>query len=112
MAYELRSARYIATDCLRQIVRPGDHVITTALEHNSVLRPLSELARSGVITLTLVPPDGEGRILAADVARAITPRTRLAVMTHMSNVLGMAQDMTALGAVCARQGVLLLADCS
>lgn len=105
-----------ATDALNMaihgVLRTGDHAVASLLEHNSVLRPLSELARSGVITLTLVPPDGEGRILAADVARAITPRTRLAVMTHMSNVLGMAQDMTALGAVCARQGVLLLVDCS
>ena len=105
-----------ATDALNMaihgVLRTGDHAVASLLEHNSVLRPLSELARSGVITLTLVLPDEQGRILAADVARAITPRTRLAAFTHMSNVLGMEQDMAALGAVCGRENVLMLADCS
>ena len=94
------------------VVRSGDHVISTLIEHNSVLRPLSELSRGGTITLTLVPPDGAGRILVADVERAITPRTRLVVMTHMSNVLGVEQDVAAMGAMCARRGVLLLVDCA
>lgn len=53
-----------ATDALNMAihgaVRTGDHVVSTLIEHNSVLRPLSELARSGVITLTLVPPDADG----------------------------------------------------
>ena len=105
-----------ATDALNMaihgVLRTGDHVVSTLLEHNSVLRPLSELARSGVITLTLVPPDGQGRIWAADMERAMTPRTRLVVMTHMSNVLGMVQDVAAVGAACMRRGVLLLVDCA
>ena len=94
------------------VLRTGDHAIATLLEHNSVLRPLSELARSGAITLTLVPPDGEGRIRAQDIARAMTRRTRLVVMTHMSNVLGLAQDVAAVGAVCQRHGAHLLVDCA
>ena len=102
------------TDALNMAIhgalRTGDHVISTLIEHNSVLRPLSELSRSGVITLTLIPPDGEGRIRAQDVERAVTPRTRLIVMTHMSNVLGMEQDVTAVGAVCRRRGLLFLVD--
>lgn len=93
-------------------VRSGDHVISTLLEHNSVLRPLSELSRAGTITLTLVPPDGRGMIRAQDVERAVTPRTRLVVMTHMSNVLGVEQDVAAVGALCARRGLLLLLDCA
>ena len=105
-----------ATDALNTaihgVVRTGDHVITTLLEHNSVLRPLSELSRSGAITLTLVPPDARGRICAADIERAMLPNTRLVAMTHMSNVLGMAQDAAAVGAVCARHGALLLLDCA
>ena len=105
-----------ATDALNMAihgtVRTGDHVISTLLEHNSVLRPLSELARSGVITLTLVPPDEGGMIRAEDVERAMTKRTRLVAMTHMSNVLGAAQDVQAVGRVCARHGALLLADCA
>ena len=105
-----------ATDALNMaihgVVRTGDHVISTLLEHNSVLRPLSELSRSGVITLTLVPPDAQGQIRAEDIERAMLPRTRLVVMTHMSNVLGTLQDVQAVGQVCQRRGVLLLIDCA
>lgn len=102
------------TDALNMAIhgalRTGDHVISTLIEHNSVLRPLSELSRSGVITLTLIPPDQNGRIQAQDVERAITSRTRLVVMTHMSNVLGVAQDVAAVGAVCRRRRLLFLVD--
>ena len=105
-----------ATDALNTaihgVVRTGDHVITTLLEHNSVLRPLSELSRSGVITLTLVPPDAQGRICAADIERAMLPNTRLVAMTHMSNVLGAVQDAAAVGRVCAAHGTLMLLDCA
>ena len=105
-----------ATDALNMaihgVVRTGDHVVTTLLEHNSVLRPLSELSRSGAITLTIVPPDAQGRIRSQDVAQAMTPRTRLVAMTHMSNVLGAAQDVAEVGMLCRRRGVLLLVDCA
>ena len=94
------------------VLRPGDHVVSTLIEHNSVLRPLSELSRAGVITLTLIPPDGQGHIRAQEIERAMLPRTRLVAMTHMSNVLGMAQDAAAVGEVCRRRGALLLLDCA
>lgn len=94
------------------VVRSGDHVVSTLIEHNSVLRPLSELSRSGAITLTLVPPEADGRVDAQAIARAITPRTRLVVMTHMSNVLGVEQDVAAVGALCSKRGALLLVDCA
>ena len=93
-------------------VHTGDHVVSTLMEHNSVLRPLSELARSGIITLTLVPPDADGRIHAQEIERALTARTRLVAMTHMSNVLGLEQDVASVGAVCRRRGVLFLVDLS
>ena len=105
-----------ATDALNMaihgVLRTGDHAVATLLEHNSVLRPLSELSRSGVISLSLVAPDSRGRILARDIEEAMLPHTRLVVMTHMSNVLGMAQDVQAVGEVCRRHGALLLADCA
>ena len=70
-----------ATDALNMAihgaVRTGDHVVSTLIEHNSVLRPLSELARSGVITLTLVPPDEDGRMDAREIERALTSNSRL-----------------------------------
>ena len=103
-----------ATDALNAaihgVLRTGDHVIATLLEHNSVLRPLSELSRSGVITLTLIAPGEDGMIRAEEIEAAFTPRTRLVVMTHMSNVLGAAQDAAAVGEVCRRHGVLFLLD--
>ncbi|MBQ7785630.1 MAG: aminotransferase class V-fold PLP-dependent enzyme [Clostridia bacterium] len=105
-----------ATDALNMaihgVIRTGDHVISTLLEHNSVLRPLSGLSRAGVISLSLIPPDEQGRICAKDIEDAITPRTRLVVMTHMSNVLGVLQDAAAVGALCRRRGILLLLDCA
>ena len=105
-----------ATDALNMaihgVIRSGDHVVSTLIEHNSVLRPLSELSRTGVITLTLVPPEADGRIAPQAVARAMEKRTRLVVMTHMSNVLGTVQDAAAIGALCTRAGVHLLLDCA
>lgn len=92
------------------ILRSGDHVVSTLIEHNSVLRPLSELSRNGVITLTLIAPDARGMIDAQEIARAITPRTRLVAMTHMSNVLGILQDVASVGAVCRRRGIHFLVD--
>ena len=94
------------------VIRSGDHVVSTLIEHNSILRPLSELSRSGVITLTLVPPQADGRIAPAAITGALTTRTRLVAITHMSNVLGTAQDAAAIGAVCRRAGVLFLLDCA
>ena len=107
-----QNATDVLNTAIHGVVRTGDHVIATLLEHNSVLRPLSELSRSGAITLTLVPPDEQGRIRAADIERAMLPNTRLVAMTHMSNVLGVAQDAAAVGRVCARHGALLLLDCA
>ena len=105
-----------ATDALNMAIhgaiRSGDHVISTLIEHNSILRPLSELSRMGVITLTLVPPEADGTIRAQAIAAAMTKRTRLVAMTHMSNVLGVRQDIAPIGAVCRRAGALLLLDCA
>lgn len=93
-------------------LRRGDHAVTTLIEHNSVLRPLSELARAGFITLTIVPPEPGGRVNMSALERAITRKTRLVAVTHMSNVLGSAQDLAAVGAMCRRRGALFLADCA
>jgi len=105
-----------ATDALNMaihgVIRSGDHVISTLIEHNSILRPLSELSRSGVITLTLVAPQKDGRISPEAIAGALIPRTRLVAMTHMSNVLGIVQPAEQIGALCRARGVYLLLDCA
>ncbi len=73
---------------IKGLLRPGDHVITSSMEHNSVWRPLKILEQKGVITLTRVMCNQQGDINLNDVERAFTPKTRLLVFTHASNVTG------------------------
>ena len=88
----------------------GDHVIATALEHNSVLRPLWGLAARRRIELTLIEPRPDGFIDPEDVACAVTERTALIVCTHASNVTGAIQPVAAIGQVAKRRGVRYLID--
>ena len=94
---------------LRGWLRPGDHCLVSAVEHNAVMRPLQDLALGGV-TFDRVPCDGAGRLDPADIAPLIRPNTRLMVMAHGSNVGGAVQDAAAAGAVCRRHGVPLVLD--
>ena len=88
----------------------GDHVITTLLEHNSVLRPLNELARRGRISLTMLPPRDDGFIAPEDVRRAFRADTRLIAVTHASNVTGAIQPVAAIGQIAWEHGVRYLID--
>ena len=104
-----------ATDALniaiKGLLRRGDHVITTALEHNSVSRPLQAMADSGFITLTRVGFSPEsGTVDAADIEKAIMAKTRLIAMTHASNVLGTIQPIEAVGKIAKAKGVRFLVD--
>lgn len=96
---------------LKGTLRRGDHVITTQLEHNSVLRPLYELEDQGV-ELTILPSDGQGRIDLADMERAIQKNTRLIVCTHGSNVTGNLVDIGAIGGIARSHGTLFCVDAS
>lgn len=87
------------------------HVVTTALDHNSTLRPLSALREDGLAAWTCVPGDERtGLVDPSDLARAITPDTCLIAVVHASNVSGTLQDLAALSSVARRQGVLFLVD--
>jgi len=90
-------------------IRPGDHVVTTKVEHNSVIRPVNHKVREGA-EATFVAPDGEGFIDPDDIRRAIRKNTRLVIVNHGSNVSGVVQDLAALGAVCREAGVPLAVD--
>ena len=96
---------------LKGTLRPGDHVITTALEHNSVLRPLYELEEAGV-ELTILPADAQGRIRYEDFEETIRRNTRLIVCTHGSNLTGNLLDIGRIGAIAKRHGVLFAVDAS
>ncbi len=91
------------------IVRPGDHVITSSLEHNSVARPLEHLKDDGV-EVTKIKADLTKGVDPEEVEAAIKDNTRLVVMTHVSNVTGTINDIAAIGDVCRRHGVTFLVD--
>ena len=88
----------------------GDHVITTQLEHNSVLRVVNELAHHHRIRLTIIPPRPDGFIDPDDILAAITPETALIVCTHASNVTGAIQPVAAIGRVAQEYGIRYLID--
>lgn len=75
------------------IFKPGDHVVTTAAEHNSVLRPLHHLVATKTITLTVVPVDGRGQVCADQIIGAIKPETRMVAVVHAANVNGAVQPI-------------------
>ncbi len=95
---------------LKGVLNDGDHVVTTDLEHNSVSRPLVALAEAGRITLTRVPADGGGTVDPATIEAAFTPRTRLVVVTHASNVLGTVQPVETIGKLVRGRDALFLVD--
>ena len=78
------------------LLRRGDHVITTDFEHNSVLRPLHELERRGVIELDYLPADASGRLRMEELDGLFRPNTRAVVATHASNLTGAVTDARAL----------------
>jgi selenocysteine lyase/cysteine desulfurase len=94
---------------IKGLVKPGDHVITSDLEHNSVSRPLRKLEKDGVITLTRLA-SREGYLDPEDVRRAIQPQTSLVVLTHASNVLGTVQPIEAIAPIVRESGALFLVD--
>jgi cysteine desulfurase/selenocysteine lyase len=95
---------------IKGVLREGDHVVTTNLEHNSVSRPLQALADAKVITLTRVPADSSGTVHPDDIRRAITSKTRLIVLTHASNVLGTVQPAAEIARIAREHEVLFLLD--
>ncbi|MFH1733791.1 MAG: aminotransferase class V-fold PLP-dependent enzyme [bacterium] len=107
---------YNATDALNLIIQgllsKGDHVITTNVEHNSVIRPVNTMVRDGGVEATYVPFDSCGFIDPEAIRRAIKPNTKLVIVNHGSNVLGTVQPLREIGTVCKEKGVLFAADTS
>lgn len=92
-------------------ISPGDHVISTDLEHNSVLRPLYRLEQHGV-ELSFVAADRKGCIDYADFEKLIRPNTRAIITTHASNLTGNALDVAHIGEIAHRHGLLYIVDAS
>lgn len=90
---------------------PGDHVITTALEHNSVLRPLYRLEETGM-QLTILPADLKGCVNYEAFEKAVQPNTKAIVCTHGSNLTGNLLDIKTIGNIAKRRGLLFIVDAS
>lgn len=94
---------------LKGILREGDHVITSSMEHNSVLRPLKQLESSGVST-TVIRCDRQGRISVKDIRAAVRTNTRMIVITAASNVTGTRMPLEEIGRIALRNGILFMVD--
>jgi cysteine desulfurase family protein len=94
---------------LRGLLRPGEHVVTSSMEHNSMMRPLRALERQGV-QLTVVRCSPDGSLDPADVEAALRPNTSLIALNHASNVVGTLLPVAQVGAIARRHGALLLVD--
>ena len=110
IAFTANSTQALNT-AIKGVLAPGDHVITTALEHNSVLRPLYELEDRGV-ALTILPADALGNICYGDLEQAIRPNTKAIVTTHGSNLTGNLLDIGRIGAVAKKHGLIYIVDAS
>jgi cysteine desulfurase / selenocysteine lyase len=94
---------------IKGIIQPGDHVVTTDLEHNSISRPLEALAKAGVISLTRVA-SVDGYLVPTAIRAAITGKTSLVALTHASNVLGTVQPIESIAAIVREAGAFFLVD--
>ncbi len=95
---------------IKGVLGVGDHVVVSSMEHNSVLRPLAELARRGIIDYTIVRADQKGELDPWDFARAMRPNTRLVICTHASNVCGNHYDIATISRLVRRRGTYFMVD--
>jgi cysteine desulfurase family protein len=107
---------YNATDALNLIIQgmlsSGDHVVTTNVEHNSVIRPINHLVRDEKVEATYVRFNGQGFVDPDDIKKVIQPNTKLVIVNHASNVIGTIQPIKEIGAICKEMGVSFAIDAS
>lgn len=94
---------------LKGVLKPGDHVVTSSIEHNCVVKSLSRLQPLGV-QVTRVQPDREGFLRPGDIEAAIRKNTRVVCVTHASNVFGAIQPVDEIGKVCRTRNVIFMVD--
>lgn len=93
-------------------LKNGDHVVTTSMEHNSVIRPLNDLQEKGEVEISIAKGGKYGLVSPDDIGALIRPNTRMVVVNHISNVNGVIQSIGEIGRVCRERGVLFLVDAS
>jgi len=94
---------------LKGILKPGDHVVTSSMEHNSVMRPLRSLEKQGV-RLSIVPCAADGSLDVKDLEKAVSSTAKLVVVTHASNVVGTILPLAEIASMTHQAGALLLVD--
>jgi len=97
---------------IKGYLRKGDHVVTTSLEHNSVLRPIYSLEEDRGVEVTIVEADSNGIISTEDISSAIKKNTRAVVMTHASNLTGTILPIKEVGKLCRERNITLIVDAS
>ncbi len=108
-----QNTTYALNMAIKGVVRSGDHVVTSNLEHNSVLRPLYTLSRTRGVTYSLFDAtDDDDEQTVYCFKRALRDNTRVAVVTAASNVCGKLLPIRAIGAVCRAKGITLIVDCA
>lgn len=95
---------------IKGILKPGDHVVTSSVEHNSVMRPLSAMMQERGIGVTRVRADASGMTDPDDIRKSIQPQTALIVMTHASNVTGAIQPIEECGRIAREHSIPFLVD--
>ncbi|GAA0076595.1 aminotransferase class V-fold PLP-dependent enzyme [Clostridium sp. CTA-5] len=96
---------------IKGVLNVGDHVISTVIEHNSVLRPLNSLSERGV-EVTLVNVDKAGYVNIKDIEKEIKKNTKMIIINHVSNVLGSRQDIKNIGKISKEKGIIFMVDAS
>lgn len=95
---------------IKGVVNSGEHIITTKMEHNSVLRPIYQLSKEKNITYSVIDSDRYGIVKYEEIEKNITNKTKLLVITHASNVTGNIVDLKKVVAICKKYNVLVLVD--
>lgn len=107
---------YNSTDALNLaifgLIKAGDHVVTTHVEHNATLRPLWKLEHEGGVQVDWVDFDAQGYVDPQEIIRRLRKNTKAVVMNHGSNVIGTVQDVATVGKVCRERGIHLILDVS
>lgn len=94
---------------LKGFLKPGDHVLTTAMEHNAVMRPLTQLRKIGV-TYDMVPANAEGTVAVEEFVARIRENTKAVIVLHASNVCGTVMPIREIGAMCKEYGLFFAVD--
>ena len=94
---------------LKGFLNPGDHILTSSMEHNAVMRPLNQLSAQGV-EFTRIPCTNEGKLLTEDLEQYLRPNTKAVVMTHASNVCGTVMPAAEAGRFCRDHGLKFFLD--